>query len=394
LEGLASRILITTPVFPPELGGPATFVPHFAAHLRERGHTVSVLSYTDEPSAVADYPFPVSLIRRRFLPFRACAFFVACLRLAWRSDLVFVCEHPALFSVLAAKICRRPVVLRVMVNSAWELCYRFGLTREDPDRFLLSDGNWMVRAIKRLEAATLRRADLVVAVSRHLGETAERLGVPRECIFVSYNLSPPASAGAQVEPSDATERVDVASDTFLLLVVARLVNWKGVDTVISALAELPPRFRLIVVGEGPMETQLKGLTARLGLGDRVTFVGRVDNRTVCQHMKVADLLVLNSVYEGLSHVLLEAMTTGLPILASDVPGNRELVEHGDNGILFAANDGTALRYWIESLSGSPDRLQQMRRRGRERAREISGHHTFERLARKLEDIGAARVPDA
>ncbi len=381
------RILITTPVLPPELGGPATFVPRLAAYLHERGHTVTVLSYTDQASALATYPFRVSLVARRFLPVRLCVFFVECLRLARRSDLVFVCEHPALLSVLAAKISRRPLVMRMMVNTAWELSYRFGLTSDDPDRFLLSDGDPIVRAIKGIERRTLRRADLVVAVSQHLGETAVRLGVPRARVFVSYNLPPP-DVSPPIGAAAARARLGIAADTFLLLVVARLVNWKRVDTVIAALTELPERFRLAIVGEGPMETELRELSARLGVGERVTFTGRVDHEAARHYMQAADLLVLNSLYEGLSHVLLEAMASGLPAIASDVPGNRELIAHGDNGVLFPSDDGSSLSACIESLSRSPDRLQRMGMRGRERAREIEAHHTFERLARKLEEVSA------
>jgi len=385
------RVLITTPVFPPELGGPATFVPQFAAHLQRRGYQVAVLTYTDQPSGVGEYPFEVSLVRRRFLPLRIVSFFVAALRLARRADVVLVCEHPALPSVLAAKLSGRAVVLRFMVNSAWELSYRFGLTRDDPNRFLAADGNALVRSIKRLEAATLRRADLVVAVSQHLGDTAARLGVPTQRIFVSYNL--PARA-ATSDRAEVRARFGIDADAFVLLVVARLVNWKGVDTVIASLAALPDRVRLVVAGEGPMDATLREMTARLGVGDRVRFTGRVDNDTAGALMRAADLLILNSLYEGLSHVLLEAMANGLPVVVSDVPGNRELVDHGDNGLLFAVNDRAGLEQCIVSLADSPERLRHMQQRGVERARAIAATHTFDRLAEKLAEIGGGRPASA
>lgn len=382
------RVLITTPVLPPELGGPATFVPHFAAHLHARGHAVRVLGYSDEPAAGEAYPFPVTPVRRSFLPRRLASFFVECLRLARRADLVFACEHPAWPSLLAAKLSRRPLVQRMMVNTAWELCYRFGLTADDPDRFLVAAGGPLVEAIKRVERAALRRADLVVAVSNHLGETAAHLGVARERIFVSYNLPVPA-ASADISRAAARAGFGIGEEDFVLLVVARLVNWKRVDTVISAVAELPPRCRLVVVGEGPMEARLREQRDRLGLGERVTFAGRVDNDTARRYMRAADVLVLNSRYEGLSHVLLEAMAVGLPMAVSDVPGNRELVENG-GAILLPAADGVAIAGCIEPLLRDPELSQRLRSRGLARAREIAAHHTLDRLTARLEAVSAGR----
>ncbi|MGH7896414.1 MAG: glycosyltransferase family 4 protein, partial [Candidatus Binatia bacterium] len=255
---------MTTPVFPPELGGPASFVPRFASFLIEKGHAVSVLSYTDDPSTVAGYPFPVSLVKRRWLPARLLSFFVRCLRLAARCDIVVVCEHPALLSVLAARLLRRPVALRVMVNPAWELCYRFGLTRDDPERFASARHGPAVRLIEKVQKLSMRRADLVLAVSRHLAETAARLGAAPERIFVSYNLPPPPDGVFAAARPEARRRLAIDAGRFDLLVVARLVDWKGVDTVLSVLRELPDVYRLRVVGDGPDAPRLRKLARTLG----------------------------------------------------------------------------------------------------------------------------------
>jgi 1,4-alpha-glucan branching enzyme len=186
-----------------------------------------------------------------------------------------------------------------------------------------------------------------------------------------------------MEPSAARAHLGIAADTFLLLIVSRLVDWKGVDTVIAAMPDLPPRFRLAVVGEGPMATRLRELTKSLGVGDRVRFAGRADRQTVERYLRAADLLILNSLYEGLSHVLLEAMRSGLPILASDPPGTRELIRHGDNGHLFPYNDKNALGQGIELLASDPDRRSQFRQRARLRLEEIEAQHGFDRLEQAL-----------
>lgn len=384
------RVLITTPVLPPELGGPATFVPRLASFLVDHGHAVSVLSYVDDPARAASQDFPVSLVKRRAHPVRWVTFFLRCVRLAARADLVLVCEHPARLSVVAARLFRRRLVLRVMVNPAWELCYRFGLTREDPERFASARHGWKVRLIERLQELSIRRADLVLAVSRHLAVTAARLGAAPERIVVSYNL-PPAHEGPGVDRSKARQRLELEPSAFVLLVVSRLVNWKGVDTVLAALAELPEGFRLVVMGDGPAATELRDLASRLGVAHRVFFAGGVDGGRVALAMRAADALVLNSLYEGLSHVVLEAMAAGLPVLASDVPGNRELIEHEHNGLLFPCGDREKLKSEVQRLADRPELREQLARRGQERAREIRAEHSLDRLVARFEALVPSRA---
>jgi glycosyltransferase involved in cell wall biosynthesis len=148
----------------------------------------------------------------------------------------------------------------------------------------------------------------------------------------------------------------LAPDERVVLVVARLTAWKGVDTVMSALRALPPplveRARLVVVGDGPDRARLESLGAEQPPG-AVRFVGEVPRSEVGRWMRAADALALCSGYEGLSHVLLEAMAAGLPVVVSDVGGNRALVQDRHDGLVVPYGDVAATgRALAEALTDS------------------------------------------
>ena len=89
-----------------------------------------------------------------------------------------------------------------------------------------------------------------------------------------------------------------------------------------------------MAGDGPTQPHLEAQSARAGLGDRIRFLGRLNAPILATYYRAADFVLLYSGYEGLSHVLLEALSYGTPVLASDIPGNRELVHDGVNGLLI------------------------------------------------------------
>ena len=153
-----------------------------------------------------------------------------------------------------------------------------------------------------------------------------------------------------------------------ILYIGRLHPQKGIDVLLRAIAalrnELPTRaIELHLVGDGPERDALADLSDRLGLGEHVHFEGLVTH--VAPHLHIADVLVLPSMAEGLSNTLLEAMSSGLPVVASDIVANRTLIEHEVNGMLFAKGDPTALRSVLEQLLGDEDLRERVGGEGRQ-----------------------------
>lgn len=139
------------------------------------------------------------------------------------------------------------------------------------------------------------------------------------------------------------------------LTVGHLVELKGIDIVIEALAQVPDT-TLLIAGEGPEERKLRQLVERLGLGARVRFVGAVPHTELCEYYNAADAMVLASSREGMPNVVLEAMACGTPVVATAVGGIPELITDPVAGELMRERGPEALaRAWSTLQARKPDR---------------------------------------
>ncbi len=183
------------------------------------------------------------------------------------------------------------------------------------------------RAMIRWAATT---ASHVIAVSRALKDALIALGVPESKITVLRN-------GVDLEmfrPLDrprARERLGLHGPT--LLSVGHLIERKGHDLVIAALPLLP-QHHLLICGTGPEKSALERLAQRLGVADRVRFLGQIEHDRLAGIYTAADALILASSREGWPNVLLEAMACGTPVVASNIWGNPEIVACAEAGILM------------------------------------------------------------
>ncbi|MFN0006485.1 MAG: glycosyltransferase family 4 protein [Planctomycetota bacterium] len=329
------RVLITSPVFPPDLGGPATYVPSISRWLVERGHEVKVVAFCSDPKP-SGYPFEVVSILPASIPMRYGRAFFAVWREARSCDVVYVNEHLALLHVLAARLAGKPVVIRIMVDGAWEIAHRYGWCGgDDIVKFQGRSYGWKVGLTRRLQRSWWKAATHIIACSEFLRQILIRTyGVPPgkvELVHNSYS-GPPPDAVRQT-PAEARSALGLSEDKRYLLTICRLVVWKRVDAIIESLAKLPADVQLLVAGDGDMLESWKELALRLGLADRVHFLGNVPHDRIPLLIRASEVFVLNSEYEGLSHTLIEVQTLGTPIVASNVCGNPEVVSHGETGFL-------------------------------------------------------------
>lgn len=148
----------------------------------------------------------------------------------------------------------------------------------------------------------------------------------------------------QAEPLER-EKFGLTSEDRVILMVARFNDQKDQKTLIEAMEFLPQEYKLLLIGQGNLEEKCKAQAEELGLGNRVQFLGY--RKEIPQFLKMSDISVLSSYYEGLSISALEAMASGRPFVASDVPGLRDLVEN--NGVLFQRGNSKELAEIIGRL---------------------------------------------
>ena len=150
---------------------------------------------------------------------------------------------------------------------------------------------------------------------------------------------------------------------FVIIFVGKLIKWKGVDVAIRAMLQLPDSATLLVVGDGPVEPELRALATSLKLGDRVRFVG--NQRNVEPYMQAADCFICPSLWgEAVGLVNIEALASGLPVVASRVGGIPEFIDDKVTGLLFNAGDDAGLADRLNFLIENPRILKYMSNKAR------------------------------
>jgi len=206
----------------------------------------------------------------------------------------------------------------------------------------------------------LRHARTVIALSRSDERLLGGYGIDPERIeIVNPGLDlDKFEGGLPPDPSEGRR----------ILYVGRIVYEKGIKELITsfgALCEQEEGVELQVAGNGDALDDMKALAAGLGIEERVSFLGWVEHEEMVEHYKRAMMVVLPSFSEGMPYALLEGMAAGRPVIASDVSGLRELVDHGTNGLLFDLADGDALANAMLRLSRDPAECERMGGNGRE-----------------------------
>ena len=235
----------------------------------------------------------------------------------------------------------------------WTLCAGT-LARQRPTLVASIRGMYLVkgRVFWWLKNFILRRSAAVISNAKAGAEAAAtRVGMAISGFDIIPNgVAVPEPLPAAARDALKAEAVVATGRTFALF-VGRLVPQKNVACLLRAQSRLAVADRpwLVIAGDGPLRAELEAMADEATLGDSVRFLGERDDVTPL--MQCADFLILPSLHEGMPNVLLEAMAAGCPIVASDVGGNPELVEHGVDGLLFPNDDDHALADCMLRISG-------------------------------------------
>jgi glycosyltransferase involved in cell wall biosynthesis len=377
------KVLLVSGIWPPDVGGPARHVPELAGHLAARGHAVEVL--TTAAAAPAAEPYPVHWVGRSLPPgLRHAAFALRLARLARRAEVVYVVSVLTR-GVAGATLARRPVLVKLTDDPAYERARRLGLFAGDLDAFQAWPGNVRTRLLRRLRNAALRRASLVLCPSEYLRRHALGWGLDPDHVVVVENATPELPPLPSREEARAALGVPGLDDSAPLLAFAgRLGPAKALDVLLDALDALPG-VALLLAGDGPERRRLEARA-----GERAHFLGARTRGQVLELFRAADASVLTSAWENFPHTVVEALAVGTPVLATAVGGVPEVVRDGENGLLVPARDAPAFAAAVRRFLDDPELQERLRAGAAESVDRLRPEVVYERLEGLLAQVASTR----
>jgi len=228
-----------------------------------------------------------------------------------------------------------------------------------------------------LKRFVLSRSVAVIANARAgAAAAARRAGLPPERFSVIPNGMRPLQRQTPGHAEALRREIGAPQGRIFGLFVGRLVKEKNLPCLLAALAAIPQSSRpwIALAGNGPLRAELEAMRDASGLGADIRFLGERSDTAAL--MQAAGFLVLPSSFEGLSNVLMEAMSVGCPVIASDVGGNPELVSDGETGLVFPGGDASALAGQLQRMCAEPALRERLAERAERHVRE---HYSIEGL---------------
>jgi glycosyltransferase involved in cell wall biosynthesis len=324
------RILLTTGIYPPDIGGPATFIPEIASTLVEMGHQVTVLTLTNDLDRVENSLFRIHFIsRKRLRIYRQLKTVFFLIKYLKNIDLVFAngLHEEVGTSLRITKRFNGSSVAKIVGDPVWERAVNAFDTQSQIDEFI-SKKNLKYSFQRRVLVASLNEFNLITAPSRELLSLAKSWGVATPMMHIPNGI----------RISDATSKTEF----FDLITVSRLTQWKNIDRVISVAIDLD--LQLAIVGSGPDFKKLENLVSG---HPNIKLLGEKSRDEIELLLLQSKIYVALSSYEGLSFSLLQAMMLKRTCIVSDIPGNAQVITTQENGILVPASDANELKLQID-----------------------------------------------
>ncbi len=364
------RIAIVSSLFtPPGIGG---YVRHLAGTLAERGHDVVVLTRGRITGGSRQAYDGYRLVWVPFAPLPPIhlalhkPFLDRALHREGPFDVVNV--HTPLCPPVDTP---SPIVTTVHTPLAADIAH------EEEQDLRSRMGRWLALTVSiPSERELLRRSSLTLATSQGVADDLHAMGVPSANLAVVGN----GVNTLRFRPSKAEGRDDAE-----VLYVGRLGTRKGLNHLISAFSLMRgghPEVTLRVVGQGPRRGALQAQVRELQLEGSVRFEGLLPKEKVTAAYRQATCVVVPSLYEGLSTVLLEAMASGAPVIATTVPGSVDVIQDGVNGRLIPPGDAPAMAEAIQDVVESPDEAARLGRAARET---IEADYTWDAVTSRYEN---------
>ncbi len=378
------KIFIAAEIFPPDIGGPATYSKIIADELYARGFKVALICYANETYRINEPYIKVSIKRSKLKFIHYFAYFFKLLLLSRNYDVIYA-QGPVssgLPAVFVKFLFRKKLVIKVVGDYAWEQSMQPEKIKGKKiseikfiDDFQEIKPKGKINILQKIQHYTCRNADFVIVPSLYLKKIVEKWRIKEEKIKVIYNSINLKKLYGAKNRLDARRKLDFKENDFVIVSIGRNVIWKGFGMLAIVVSEIYEKYKnnlniklriLGVDGHDRVQQQIKLYNDTVVKEIRPTqdggeaeilrvehdkhyykhFIDALGDKPkddVYEFLLASDLFVLNTAYEGLSHAILEAFAFGVPVITTNVGGNSELVNDNYNGILIKFNNKDQLK---------------------------------------------------
>ncbi len=351
------RVLVTVGIFPPDIGGPATFVPKIAKYFQdELNYEIEILTLSDNKSSNINDDFSVKRIDRNLpIIYRWLKTIFTIYKLGKNKDLIFV-NGLGTEATIANIFLNKKIIRKIVGDPVWERAYSKAKISESFDEFQVKNYGFSISFQKKVRSFSIKKSDIVVTPSQHLKNFILNLGFKNKIEIINNGVFIPE------------ENTNIfTNDQINITIVSRLVSHKNIEKIIKAISDLnSPLINLNIIGDGPELNQLQKISLESNNKDNIIFHGKL-NRDEIDHIFLnSDIYIQASNYEGLPHSLLEAMSYGIPVLCTPVGECKEILGNEDRGyVLDLPVSKNNIKSKISQIIGEKDIANKKGERGKD-----------------------------
>ena len=351
------RVLVTVGIFPPDIGGPATFVPKIVKYFQdELNYEIEILTLSDNKNSNINDDFSVKRIDRNLpIIYRWLKTIFTIYKLGKNKDLIFV-NGLGTEATIANIFLKKKIIRKIVGDPVWERAYSKAKISESFDEFQVKNYGFSISFQKKVRSFSIKKSDIVVTPSQHLKNFILNLGFKNKIEIINNGVFIPE------------ENTNIfTNDQINITIVSRLVSHKNIEKIIKAISDLnSPLINLNIIGDGPELNQLQKISLESNNKDNIIFHGKL-NRDEIDHIFLnSDIYIQASNYEGLPHSLLEAMSYGIPVLCTPVGECKEILGNEDRGyILDLPVSKNNIKSKISQIIGEKDIANKKGERGKD-----------------------------
>ena len=316
---------MTVGIFPPDIGGPATFVPKIAKYFQdELNYEIEILTLSDNKNSNINDDFSVKRIDRNLpIIYRWLKTIFTIYKLGKNKDLIFV-NGLGTETTIANIFLKKKIIRKIVGDPVWERAYSKAKISESFDEFQVKNYGFSISLQKKVRSFSIKKSDIVVTPSKHLKNFILNLGFKNKIEIINNGVFIPE------------ENTNIfTNDQINITIVSRLVSHKNIEKIIKAISDLnSPLINLNIIGDGPELNQLQKISLESNNKDNIIFHGKLNRDDINHIFLKSDIYIQASNYEGLPHSLLEAMSYGIPVLCTPVGECKEILGNEDRGYIL------------------------------------------------------------